>query len=285
VTGDSVADIVTGPGPGGGANVKIFDGGTLAQIDSFFAFNDFNGGVFVAAGDVTGDGRADIVAGAGPGGGANVKVFDGVTRAQLLSFFAFTDFHGGVRVAAGDVTGDGRADIITGAGPGGGANVKIFDGATGSQLDSFFAFTDFNGGVFVGAGDVTGDGRADIIAGAGPGAGANVKVFDGVTRAPLASIFAFTDFRGGVQVAGGDVTGDGRADIVTGAGPGAGANVKIFDGATYSQLSSFFAYNDFTGGVFVGTGELTGDGKADVITGAGAGGGAHVKVFNATDVD
>jgi hypothetical protein len=285
VTGDGVADIVTGPGPGTDAIVKIFDGATLTQIDSFVAFTDFTGGVFVAAGDVTGDGKADIITGAGPGAGANVKVFDGATRTQLDSFFAFTDFGGGVRVAAGDVTGDGKADIITGAGPGAGANVKVFDGATRTQLDSFFAFTDFNGGVFVGAGDVTADGRADILAGAGPGAGANVKVFDGATRTPLASLFAFTDFRGGVQVAGGDVTGDGRADIVAGAGPGAGANVKIFDGATYSQLSSFFVFGDFAGGVFVGTGDLTGDGRADLIAGAGPGGGANVKIFNATDVD
>jgi FG-GAP repeat len=61
-------------------------------------------------------------------------------------------------VAALDVNGDGRADIITGAGPGGGPHVRIFDGLTGLQLqantnDSFYAYDAlFSGGVYVGAG-------------------------------------------------------------------------------------------------------------------------------------
>jgi hypothetical protein len=56
-----------------------------------------------------------------------------------------------------DVNGDGKVNIITGAGPGGGPHVRIFDGDTGQQLtnafDSFMAFDpSFSGGVFVGAG-------------------------------------------------------------------------------------------------------------------------------------
>ena len=281
VNGDGRADVVTGTGPGRLADVKVFSGANRSLLASFSPY-DFEGGIYVAAGDVNRDGKADIVTGAGAGGGAHVKVFDGVNRRVLASFTAFNDFSGGVRVATGDVTGDGRADIITGAGPGGGANVKVFDGATFLQLTSFFAFTDFNGGVFVGAGDVTGDGRADIITGAGPGGGANVKVFDGATFLQLTSFFAFTDFRGGVRVSGGDVTGDGRSDIVAGAGPGAGANVKVFDGVGFAQTVSFFAFNQFTGGLFVGAGDLTGDGRADLIAGADQGGGAHVKIFDAT---
>jgi hypothetical protein len=64
---------------------------------------------------------------------------------------------GGVEVAA-TINPDGTAEIITGAGPGGGPHVRIFSGATGQQLqqnavDSFFAFArTFAGGVFVGGG-------------------------------------------------------------------------------------------------------------------------------------
>src|SRR5262249_59785610 len=99
-----------------------------ALVFSFFAYDvNFTGGVFVAAGDVNGDGRADIITGAGASGGPHVKVFSGADLSLLHSFMAYDPaFRGGVRVAAGDVTGDGRADIITGAGAGGGPHVHAF---------------------------------------------------------------------------------------------------------------------------------------------------------------
>jgi hypothetical protein len=79
--------------------------------------------------------RGIQVVGADAGGGPHVRVFDAGTGVEKFSFFAYDpDFTGGVRVAAGDVTGDGVADIITGARPGGGPQVRVFDGVTGAQV-------------------------------------------------------------------------------------------------------------------------------------------------------
>ncbi len=162
-----------------------------------------------------------------------------------------------MHVAAGDVDGDGRADIITGAGPGGGPHVRVFTGATGGQLatalGSFFAYgAGFTGGVWVGAGDVNGDGRADVITGAGAGGGPHVKAFSGLNGMELHSFFPYgLGFTGGVRVAAADVNGDGKDDIITGAGPGGGPHVRVFDGMTGQPIRGFFAYESFTGGIFV----------------------------------
>src|SRR5262245_4558949 len=133
-----------------------------------------------------------IGTGAGPGGGPHARSVHG-EGVSLLSFLAYDpNFTGGTRVALGDVNGDGVPDLITGAGPGGGPHVRVFDGATGAELRSFFAYdAAFTGGVFVAAGDVNGDGKADIITGAGPGGGPHVRVFDGATGAELRSFFAY----------------------------------------------------------------------------------------------
>lgn len=199
-------------------------------------------------------------------------------------------FQGGVRVASGDVNGDGVADVITGTGAGAQSHVKVFDGRTGQATASFFPYgTGFTGGVSVAAGDVDGDGFADIITGAGPGsAGGHVKVFNGNSGAEMASFFTFpAGFSGGVHVAAGDVNGDGRADIVVGAGSGSGGgHVKVFNGNGLGEFRSFFAYpGTSVSGVHVAAGDINGDSLADIVVGPIQGVAPHVKVFDGASGD
>jgi hypothetical protein len=221
---------------------------------------------------------------------------------RIGSFLAYgASFHGGVRVATADVTGDGFPDIITGAGPGGGPHVKVYDGRTFTVVREFFAYdASFTGGVFVAASQINFDTNADIITGAGAGGGPHVKVFDGATNAALDSFMAYDlSFRGGVSVAGTDAysilhAGTSTGSIVTGPGPGGGADIRVFRGTTHELTLEFLAYDPaFRGGVNVAShgpfyslysGIIPPSAHilaGTIATAPASGGGPDVRLFNA----
>jgi hypothetical protein len=196
-------------------------------------------------------------------------------------------FSGGVRVAVGDVNGDGTPDLITAAGAGGGPLVRVFDGRDGTELGHFLAFEpSFTGGLFVAAADLDGDGKAEIVVTPDQGGGPRVRVFGGADGGRvLDDFFAIDDpnFRGGARAAVGDVNGDGVADLVVGAGFGGGPRVAGFDGSWLGQgnqvkmFADFFAFEPtLRNGVYAAVGDVNGDGRGEAILGAGPGGAPRV---------
>jgi len=263
---DGVLDIVTGAGPGGGPQVRVFDGATgnplPGILGSFFGLTpaSFSGGVFVAAGDVNGDGAPDVIVSADAGGGPQVNVFSGRDGSILLTFNALAPgFSGGVRVASADVNRDGFADIITAAGPGGLAQVTTYSGNGLGVLSSFFALPGFySGGLYIAAGDLNLDGQPDIVVGAGRGGITQVTVFNGLTAQVQGAFFASPSLVqagdasaiAGIRV--GVTTFSGRPSILLGSGVGVSPIVNVIDGTTYALLNAFFAYDpSFRSGLFV----------------------------------
>lgn len=269
---DGVPDVVVGTGPGTPAQVQVLDGVTRKTLFSISPFGTFTGGVYVAAGDVTGDGRPELIISPDRGGGPRVRIFNGNGFGQISDWFGIDDvnFRGGARVAVGDINGDGRNDVIVAAGFGGGPRVAVFDGKqlglTGGPkfFGDFFAFEQtLRNGAFVAAGDLDGDGKAELIAGGGPGGGPRVSAFSGALlmqsqQVRIADFFADQPTaRGGVRLAAFDRNGDGRDDILAGSGENFGSRIALFDGKTAVGAASpapvwqFDYFNDL-GGIFVG---------------------------------
>lgn len=193
-------EIVTGAGPGGGPHVRVFNanGDYLFQ---FYAYaTSFRGGVDVAVADLTGDGIGEIITGAGPGGGPNVKAFDAQGN-RVSNFLAYgASSRHGVRVAGADLDGDSIAEIIVGPAVNESPNMRVFT-PNGTMLRQFLAYAEtFRGGIDVAAHAATEWSPAVIVTGAGIGGGPNVKVFD-ANGARVSNFFSHDPaFRGGVRV-------------------------------------------------------------------------------------
>ncbi len=261
LNGDGVADFIGVTNAGGVNLFQVFDGKSRAVIASFSPFETtFTGGLYVAAGDLTGTGRIDIIVSPDVGGGPVIAVYNGkmlaagVTgdAAQVVRFFGIDDpaFRGGARTAAGFI--QGNSALIVSAGFGGGPRIAIFNGASvasGSQTPSrlvgdFFAFENtLRNGAYVAAADINGDGVAEVAFGGGPGGGPRVRVIDGKSLLAIASAAGSLDSlpptaqlanffsgevtsRDGVRVGFRDVFGDGKAELTTQGG--AGGSVRVY---------------------------------------------------------
>jgi uncharacterized protein (TIGR03118 family) len=274
INGDGIPDIAVGTGPGAPTQVAIFDGATQKQLFSIQPFEaSFTGGVFVSMGDLNGDGVPDLAISPDQGGGPRVRVFDGKTLTQIADFFGIDDpnFRGGARTAIGDLNGDGKGDLIVAAGFGGGPRIAAFDGAqltmTGGPklFGDFFAFEPtLRNGAFVAAGDLNGDGKADLVTGGGPSGGPRVQILSGAdlvaggTQTVLANFFAGDpNTRGGVRVAVANLAAGGPA-LIVGDGTGVGSAVTAYlskdltPTGTPPAFYTFDAEPGFSGGVFVG---------------------------------
>ncbi|QEL20120.1 choice-of-anchor R domain-containing protein [Limnoglobus roseus] len=270
----------------------------------------FTGGVRVATADVTGDGYDDIIVGAGPTSAPTVIVYNGVTKAILVTFNAFeSTFTGGVFVAAGDVDDDGRADVIVTPDQGGGPIVAIYSGATlatggTTEMQRFYGIEDssFRGGARAAVGDLNADGYDDVVVSAGFLGGPRISTYSGLALASstrthlIGDFFAFEQtLRNGAFVTVGDFNGDGYADIAFGGGPSGGPRVLVLNGKTLttsgidaaltSPMANFFAGDSsLRGGVRLGVGDANGDGIDDLLTGSGDGEESQVRVYSSSRI-
>lgn len=282
--------LVTAP-TSGGQEVKLFNPLTGEALRSFIPFPELNlQGVTVATGDANGDGKDEIITGAGPGSVPMVRVFDGDTGERLQSFLAFdSGFSGGVFVGAGDLDNDGKDEIVTGAGFGGGPHVRVFNASRPERPR--FDFTPLlplgqiydGSGVRVAAGDVNGDGRADIITSLMLDGSPHVRVYDGQSGSLLNDTITGNPQPGSSQFQAPPTAGafnpDGDtdgADLLI-SNFGNPPSITVFRPAA-SDIPLFPFGQTFTGGVRVATGDIDGDGRSELITARGPGTGPEITI-------
>jgi hypothetical protein len=264
---------------GGAGTVKIFNSDFKLNDELTVFSGDKFHGLNISSADVDGDGVKELVAGAVKGDQAFVRVLkpDGTIVSSFLPFGSA--FLGGLNVAAANLDDDTGAELIVAPQSGFSPSIKIFK-QNGKSVREFSAYNiDYKNGVNVAAGDVDGDGNAEIVTAPKKGLYPKVKIFNanGVLKYEFTAYSAASS--NGAKVFTADTNKDGKAEIIVSAESGDTAYVIVYDykGVKKHEISP---YPNFKGGVDVSAADWNNDGKTEIITSAGTGGGPHVKIFS-----
>jgi len=305
VNGDGYSDLVVGAQLANRASLFLGGAGGLAvaptQRDGGDAHERF-GEAVAGVGDVNGDGLDDVAVAARSAEGASARALvfhgdaDGVAREASAALFPGADVALYLTVgAAGDVNGDGFADVVLGAptvqGTAGAA--YVFHGGPdglppapsvtlpGVDLAGLF------GNRLAAAGDVNGDGYGDLFVTAAGAAGrrGRVYVFHGGPGG-LDAVAAVTldgpapgSGLGAAVARGADLDNDGFADLVVSASgfPVNLGSVRVHRGGPSGVAREPWLTRDGLDGADAGhghmllTGDYDRDGRADlVVTAVGA---------------
>ncbi len=256
-------------------------GGAFPDTKNFTAYNtNVRSGFTLAAGDVWGEYRDEIITGTEAGVAAHVRVFsnDGTLRGQ---FYAYPkNLKTGVRVAACDLDGNGRDEIVTAPARNMIPQIRIFDFAGRRVLAKQIWALDgkSKAGASLACGDLDGDGKAEIVVGAAAGSG-QVTVHR-ASGSRIGLFFPFGKrFRDGITLSVADIDGDRNAEIVAGM-EGNGSQMRVFTAAGKPRTFSFFPYGaGFRGGVMSAAGNLEGNGREEIIVVPRSGAQARVKIY------
>ncbi len=211
--------------------------------------------------------------------GSYLRIFDKRGNNKRTGFYAYlSEFEGGAQINISDLDQDGNFEtIVTNSN-----SVKIYN-SQNNLIQTFYPYgKNYNSGINISIGNIQDNKNLEIVTGTQKGGGPHIRIFNYQGKLIHTGWMAYNpNFRGGVQVALGDLNGNGYKEIVTGAGFGGGPHVRIFRSDGHLFDPGFFPYNqNFRGGVNVACADLNNDGKDEIITGAGPTGGPHIRIYD-----
>ena len=226
----------------------------------------------IARGNIAGNTNDETVVGIGYGHQPKVRVFDS-NKKQIEGFYpGNTSAKYGADVALGDISGDSAQEIIVGYRTVNTPRIAVFErtqdspNLSYSKVEDFVAF-DGNTSPRVAAGNVDGVGKDEIIASKGRGSSPAVRIFDSEGNRLKTSFVVSRDFRGGLDVASADVTGDTKDEVVVSVLTDGSSFIRIFDQNFDKVSGDFYSYlKSHRSGVYISAGDIIPGGKAEIVT-------------------
>ncbi len=236
--------------------------------NGFFVFeDDYKGGDKIAHVDLDGNGKRDLIA------LKRNRLYAWRDDGELyMKIFPYgVNFKGEIKIAVGDINADGKKEIVTAPGNGYNAPIKIYSRDGFKLVEEWYPFgTNYKNGYSIALGDVAGNGNDEILIGTGKNSESSINIFKvggGYSLSRLYRWFGFErSFRGGVNVAAGNVDGVGKDEVIVGAGSGKGPIIKVFEASGKKLYKDITAYKTLLKtGIDVRSADVDFDGTDDII--------------------
>ncbi|MBD3359446.1 MAG: hypothetical protein GF365_01925 [Candidatus Buchananbacteria bacterium] len=256
---------VTGSSYFNGSFVRVFNKYGDSVRNGFFLYEkQFKGGNVVVKKDINKDNQIETLV-----ADKNKIIIYKPNKSVMKTFYPYgQNYNYGINFSLNDYEDDGFYEITTGTMKGYGPEIRVFNHLGEQQGEGFNAYqAEYKGGVNVAVCDTNGNGKKEIVTGAGYMGGPLVRIFDKNGKVLSGGFFAYNkSFRGGVNVACGDIDGNGVDEIVTGAGYGGSSHVRYFNSKFEPLSPGFWAFGkDSRTGVRVVINDLDNDGAAEIL--------------------